>query len=57
MYIFGITTNSGAFLVAVEDNTKILLKGISKQKEIGKGLWILIDKKDTKIELGIISAS
>ena len=57
MYICGTRTNSGAFLVAEGDNIKILLSGINKQEEIGKGLWILIDKKDTKTELGIIYGS
>ena len=48
------TANNGGILVAIKDNIKAMTMRIHKKDQVGQGLWILIENKNTRLKLGVI---
>ena len=50
------TVNGGGILAAVKYDIKTSAMKTYKQDKSGQGLWMLIDSKNTRIELGVVYA-
>ena len=50
------TANGGGILAAVKYDIKTSTMKTYKQEKAGQGLWMLIDSKNTRIELGVVYA-